>query len=103
MSATILAFPSPSPIQALCRPSDGSAPFSPAWCAQHLPLIDAAMLEADDVEFARQCEAKPESARPLRQKSHFALLAKMFVQCSGSEYEVAERDKWVSLRASAKH
>ena len=58
MSATILAFPRRrSPIQILCRAGDGSAPFTPAWCAQHLPLIDAAMelLEADDDEFARRC------------------------------------------------
>ena len=57
MSATILAFPRRSPIQALCRAGDGSAPFTPGWCAQHLPLIDAAMdlLEADDAEFGRRC------------------------------------------------
>lgn len=59
MSAVIFAFPRPSPIQALCRSSSGAAPFTPAWCAQHLPLIDAAMdlLEADDVDFARRCQA----------------------------------------------
>ena len=28
MSATILAFPRRSPIQALCRAGDGSAPFT---------------------------------------------------------------------------
>lgn len=58
MSATILAFPRRSPIQALCRAGDGSPPFTTAWCAQHLPLIDAAMdlLEADDVEFMRRCK-----------------------------------------------
>ena len=57
MSAVILAFPRRSPIQALCRASDGSAPFTPACCAQHLPLIDAAMdlIEADDAEFGRRC------------------------------------------------
>ena len=34
-------------------------PFTPDWCAQHLPLIDAAMdlLPADDAEFARRCQA----------------------------------------------
>ena len=57
MSAVILAFPRCFPIQALCRVGDGSAPFTTAWCAQHLPLIDAAMdlLSANDVEFARRC------------------------------------------------
>ena len=57
MSATILAFPRRSPIQALCRATDGSAPFTQAWCAQHLPLITAAtdLLEADDAEFASRC------------------------------------------------
>ena len=57
MSAVILAFPRRSPIQALCRAGDGSAPFMPAWCAQHLPLITAAMelLEAGDAEFASRC------------------------------------------------
>ena len=57
MSAVILAFPAPSPIRALVRAGDGSAPFTPIWCAQHLPLIDAAMdlLEADDDEFASRC------------------------------------------------
>ena len=57
MSAVILAFPRRSPIQALCRAGDGSAPFTAAWCAQHLPLIDAGMelLAADDDEFARRC------------------------------------------------
>lgn len=56
MSAVIFAFPRPSPIRALCRPADCSAPFTSAWCAQHLPLIDAAMdlLEADDAKFGRQ-------------------------------------------------
>ena len=38
-----LAFSRLSPIRALTRSWDGSAPFTPAWCAQHLPLIDAAM------------------------------------------------------------
>ena len=58
MSATILAFPRRSPIQALCRATDGSAPFTQAWCSQHLPLVDAAMelLEADDDEFGRRCQ-----------------------------------------------
>ena len=58
MSATILAFPRRSPIQALCRVTDGSAPFTAAWCAQHLPLIDAAvdLLEADDADFAQRCQ-----------------------------------------------
>lgn len=57
MSALVIPFPRRSPIQTLCRASDSSAPFTPAWCAQHLPLIDAAMdlLEADDAEFARRC------------------------------------------------
>ena len=59
MSATILAFPRRAPIQALCRADDGSAPFTAAWCAQHLPLIDAAvdLLSADDAEFDRRCQA----------------------------------------------
>ena len=53
----ILAFRRRSPVQVLRRVADGSAPFTLGWCAQHLPLIDAAMelLEADDVEFARRC------------------------------------------------
>ena len=57
MSAVILAFPRSSPLRVLCRPGDRSAPFTAAWCAQHLPLIDAAMdlLDADDVDFARRC------------------------------------------------
>ena len=59
MSATILAFPRRSPIQALCRATDGSAPFTAAWCAQHLPLIDAAvdLLEAGNAEFKRRCHS----------------------------------------------
>ena len=58
MSSVILAFPRRSPILALVRAGDGSAPFTPAWCAQHLPLMDAAMdlLEADDAEFGRRCQ-----------------------------------------------
>ena len=58
MSATILAFPRRSPIQALCRATDGSAPFTRAWCAQYLPLIDAAadLLEADNADFAQRCQ-----------------------------------------------
>ena len=58
MSAVILAFPRSSPVRVLCRAGDGSAPFTAAWCDQHLPLIDAAidLLEADDVEFARRCQ-----------------------------------------------
>lgn len=58
MSAVILAFPRCSPTRVLCRSDNGSAPFTPAWCAQHLPLIDAAMdlLEADDAEFGRRCQ-----------------------------------------------
>ena len=57
MSATILAFPRSVPSQVLCRARDGSAPFTPGWCAQHLPLIEAAMdlLEADDTELGRRC------------------------------------------------
>ena len=57
MTATILAFPRSSPIRALCRAGDGAAPFSPAWCSAHRPLIDAAMdlLSADDADFARRC------------------------------------------------
>ncbi len=58
MSATILAFPRRSPIQALCRVIDGSSPFTAAWCSQPLPLIDAAvdLLEADDADFAQRCQ-----------------------------------------------
>ena len=35
------------------------APFTPGWQAEHLPLIDAAMvlLRADDVEFTRRCRS----------------------------------------------
>lgn len=57
MSAVIPAFPLRSPIQALCRASSGAAPFTPAWCDQHLPLIKAAkdMLTTDDAEFAQRC------------------------------------------------
>ena len=42
---------------ALCRAGDGSAPFTPALCAQQILLIDAAMdlLKADDAEFGRRC------------------------------------------------
>lgn len=58
MSAVILAFPRRSPIQTLCRAGDGSTPITPGWCAQYLPLIDAAMdlLAADDAEFGRRCQ-----------------------------------------------
>ncbi len=44
-------------MRALCAGGQALAPFTAAWCARHLPLIDAAMdlLSADDVEFARRC------------------------------------------------
>lgn len=49
MSAVILAFPRPAPVRVL--------PFTPAWCAQHRPRINAAMdlLAADDAKFAQRC------------------------------------------------
>ena len=55
MSATILRFPQSAPCAVPVVAM--MAPFSPAWCDQHLPLIDAAMdlLAADDTEFEQRC------------------------------------------------
>ena len=55
--AVILAFPGcqlpvrPAPMPSL------PVVFSPAWQAENLPLVDAALdlLSADDAEFARRC------------------------------------------------
>ena len=57
MSALVIPFPRSAPMRALCAGGQALAPFTAAWCARHLPLIDAAMdlLSADDVEFARRC------------------------------------------------
>ncbi len=56
MSALVIPFPRQAPMRALCAGGQALAPFTAAWCARHLPLIDAAvdLLSADDVEFARR-------------------------------------------------
>ena len=41
-------------------------PFTPGWQAEHLPLIDAAMvlLQAVDAEFARRCRSIADAEGP---------------------------------------
>ena len=94
MSAVILAFPRPSPVRALCPAGGTLAPFTAAWCTQHLSLIDAAMdlLKTDDVDFARRC-------RLLRDEDGRAMLDELAGQLQRLGTHIADVADALSLTA----
>ena len=65
-----------------------------AWCAQHLPLIDAAMdlLEANDVDFARRC-------RLMRDEDGRAMLDELAGQLQRLGAHIADVADCLSLTA----
>jgi hypothetical protein len=59
VSAVILAFPARSPIAALAHPGPAASPFSAAWLATHVPLVEVGLelISCSDDDLSRRCAA----------------------------------------------